>query len=126
MDLPLVSGFDRDAYVERQKATEARLREAIAVVSAYAESPAARGAPLSELRLTDGGMVLVVGKAGQEVFLGEGEVADKLARLAQVKAALVARQLSADVIHLENRARPGWVAVKLSAPASERSGGPTK
>jgi cell division protein FtsQ len=126
VDLPLISGFDRDAYVAQQETTEARLREALAVVAAYAESPAARGAPLSELRLGDGGMVLVVGKAGQEVFLGEGDVAGKLARLTQVKAALAQRQLSADVIHLENRARPGWVAVKLSAPVSERSAGPTK
>jgi cell division protein FtsQ len=106
VDLPLVSGFDRDAYVARQESTEAKLREALAVIAAYAESPAARGAPLSELRLSDSGMVLVVGKEGQEVVLGEGGVADKLARLARVKAALAARQQSADVIHLENPA--GW------------------
>lgn len=126
VDLPLVSGVDRDAYVAHPEAVEARLREALATLSAYADSPAGKGAPLSELRLGDDGMALVVGKGGQEILLGEGDVAEKLSRLAQVKQALQSRQLSAEIIHLENRARPGWVAVKLSASTPERAGGPTK
>ncbi|HYO69285.1 MAG TPA: cell division protein FtsQ, partial [Archangium sp.] len=47
-------------------------------------------------------------------------------RLSRVREELRARGLSAEVIHLENRARPGWVAVKISSPVSERNGGPAQ
>ena len=56
------------------------------------------------------------------VRLGEGETDVKLQRLSRVREELKSRGLSAEVIHLDNRARPGWVAVKLSSSASERSG----
>lgn len=128
-DLPLLSGVDREAYVAQSLATATRLREALEVAEAYAASPAGRGARLSEVRMEEDGLTLVVGKTGQEIRLGEGETAQKLARLLRVRAALESRALVADVIHLENRARSGWVAVKLTdgflvpGPASERSGG---
>jgi hypothetical protein len=42
-------------------------------------------------------------------------VAAKLARLARVQKALHARALVAEVIRLDNRARPAWVAVQVAA-----------
>jgi cell division protein FtsQ len=122
VDLPLVSGVDRDAYVARPEEAAARLCEALDLAEAYVQSPAARGWPLSEVRVADDGLTLVVGKAGQEIHMGEGATAEKLARLARVRAALEGRALVAEVIHLDNRTRPGWVAIKTSDPASERSG----
>lgn len=126
LDLPLVSGIDRDGYMARPDEAAARIREALDVAEAYAQSPVSRGALLSEVRLAEDGVTLVVGRSGQELRMGEGGVEDKLARLARVRAALEARALVADVIHLDNRARPGWVAVKTSGPASERSGAPVQ
>jgi len=126
VDLPLISGVERDAYVARPSQVTERFKDALATAQAYVESPASRGAPLSEVRLAANGTVLVTGKGGQEIHLGEGEVADKLERLTKVRAALASRQLSAEVIHLENRVRPGWVAVKVSAASFEGSGPPTK
>jgi cell division protein FtsQ len=76
---------------------------------------------LSEVRVAAEGLVLVLAD-GTEARLGEGDTDAKLQRLSRVREELRARGLSAEVIHLENRARPGWVAVKLSSPASERSG----
>jgi cell division protein FtsQ len=65
----------------------------------------------------------LVSSTGQEVQLGTGEgLEQKLQRLARVRGELAERGLSAEVIHLDNRARPGWVAVKLSGAGSERTG----
>ncbi len=101
LDLPLVTGVVRDDYVKDEAGGRERL---------------------SEVRL-DGASLSVVTVAGQEVLLGEGNTQAKLAWLTRVRRELSAKGLSAEVIHLDNRARPGWVAVKLSSPASERSGG---
>jgi len=42
-------------------------------------------------------------------------VTAKLARLARVRKELHARSLVAEVIRLDNRARPSWVAVQIAA-----------
>ncbi|MCI0572195.1 MAG: FtsQ-type POTRA domain-containing protein [Myxococcaceae bacterium] len=121
VDLPLVTGVERDAYVADPEATSARLREALAVMDAYADAGLAKAGRLSEVRLEADGTVLVTG-AGQEVRLPQGNVTPHLHRLALVRAELARRRMGAEVIHLDNRARPGWVAVKVSASASGRSG----
>jgi cell division protein FtsQ len=123
LDLPLVTGIGRDEYVEKKAQSEARFREAIAVISAYRELEGEGGRErLSEVRLEPLERVLVTGR-GQEVRLGEGETAEKLERLARVRAELRRRGVDAEVIHLDNRARPGWVAVTVSHTGSERTGG---
>jgi cell division protein FtsQ len=121
LDLPLVTGVERDAYVKDPAEVRERLRAALAVARAYAALKPGRHERLSEVRL-EGASLALVTVAGQEVRLGEGAVEAKLSRLARVRRELSAKGLAADVIHLDNRARPGWVAVKLSSPASERSG----
>jgi cell division protein FtsQ len=114
--LPLVTGIDREAYVERPAEVRGRFRAALQLARDYG---AGRGAALSEIRLEDGGAALVTAQ-GQEIRLGEGKLAEKLARLAKVRAELLKRGLSAESIHLDNRTRPGWVTVKLSSLPSER------
>ncbi|HYH98125.1 cell division protein FtsQ/DivIB [Hyalangium sp.] len=121
LDLPLVTGVERDAYVKDPAGVRERMKAAIAVAHAYAALKPGRHERLSEVRV-DGTSLALVTVAGQEVLLGEGNTEAKLTRLARVRRELSAKGLTADVIHLENRARPGWVAVKLSSPASERSG----
>ncbi|MBF5044416.1 FtsQ-type POTRA domain-containing protein [Aggregicoccus sp. 17bor-14] len=129
LDLPLVTGVDREAYVADEAHTRARFRQALEVARAYAAASPSRRERLSEVRLT-GDALTLVSATGQEVPLGEGmeaeQLAQKLARLEKVRGELAERGLSAEVIHLDNRARPGWVAVKLSGAGSERTGTATQ
>ncbi|WP_257460659.1 cell division protein FtsQ/DivIB [Archangium lipolyticum] len=121
LDLPLVTGVDREGYLGDEGRTREQFRRALAVADAYAATQPPKRERLSEVRVSPEGMVLVTAD-GLEVRMGEGETDAKLERLARVRGELRARGLSAQVIHLDNRARPGWVAVKLSSPVSERSG----
>jgi cell division protein FtsQ len=121
LDLPLVTGLDREGYVADPDAARERFRTALEVARAYAQLSPGKAERLSEVRLEAQGLALV-SVAGQEVRLGEGNSDVKLQRLARVRRELDARGLAAEIIHLDNRARPGWVAVKISSPASERSG----
>ncbi|HSP81679.1 MAG TPA: FtsQ-type POTRA domain-containing protein [Myxococcaceae bacterium] len=121
VDLPLVSGMSREDYLADEAGVRERFRRALEVAEAYAESGPGQRERLSEVRVSPAGLVLVLSD-GLEVRLGEGETEARLERLARVRAELRARGLSAEVIHLDNRARPGWVAVKLSSPNSERTG----
>ncbi len=121
LDLPLITGVDREGYLGDEGKTRERFRQALAVVDAYAATQPGKRERLSEVRVSEEGMVLVMAD-GLEVRMGEGDTDAKLERLARVREELRARGLSAQVIHLENRARPGRVAVKLSSPVSERSG----
>jgi cell division protein FtsQ len=122
VDLPLVTGLERDAYLQDTKAGSARFRGALEAMAAYATTQPSPREALSEVHLEGAGMSLVT-LSGQEVRVGEGDLDSTLQRLARVRAELHARGLVADVIHLENRTRPGWVAVKLSTPDPERGKG---
>jgi cell division protein FtsQ len=123
VDVPLITGVDREAFMSRRDETRAAMRSALEMASAYEESALSHGAPLSEVRLAAGGVTLVTGPQGQEVRMGAGATAEKLARLAKVRGELARRGVKAQVIHLDNRRRPGWVAVKLAIAGSERTGG---
>ncbi|MBZ4410274.1 FtsQ-type POTRA domain-containing protein [Myxococcus sp. XM-1-1-1] len=123
LDLPLVTGVDRDGYVADPQVARQRFQAALEVARAYTSASPGKPERLSEVRM-DGREVTLVAASGQEVRLGEGDSEVKLQRLARVRRELSARGLAAEIIHLDNRARPGWVAVKISSPASERSGSP--
>jgi cell division protein FtsQ len=125
VDLPLVTGLEREAWTEDADGAAARVREALAVVRAYEEAGLGKGGTLSEVRLEADGVVLVAGE-GQEVRLPRGDVTTHLRRLGLVRAELARRGVGAEVIHLDNRARPGWIAVRVPVPASERSGAPVR
>jgi len=130
LDLPLVTGLDREAYMADESGARERFRRALEVARAYAAALPARRERLSELHLSaQGESLTLVSATGQEVRLGagEGEVLEqKLQRLARVRTELAERGLTAEVIHLDNRARPGRVAVKLSGAGSERTGTATQ
>jgi cell division protein FtsQ len=121
LDLPLVTGVERDAYVKDSREVREQLRAALAVARSYAALKPGRHERLSEVRVQGTSLALVT-MGGQEVRLGEGDSEAKLSRLSRVRRELSARGLAAEVIHLDNRARPGWVTVKLSSAVSERSG----
>lgn len=122
-NLPLITGLDRDSYVSAPEETQGKLSLAMRASDAYQKSSASKVHSLSEVRLTPEGICLVVG-SGQEIYLGEGALSEKMARLSTVWATLESRALTAETIRLDNRVRPGWVAVKVTgAPGSERTGG---
>jgi len=112
-DLPLITGLAREQFVEAPEQSRLRLCQMLAVAAAYARSDPPPAAPLAEIRMGRSGVVLVTAQ-GQEIWMGEGDPGGALSRLKKVRVELESRGLVAQVIHLENRARPGWVAVKLS------------
>ena len=113
VDLPLVTGLDREAMTERREEALASLREALILIEAYAAEPVVGAQPLSEVNLHPEGITAVTA-SGQEIEFGEGDVLPKLGRLARVRKELHARSMVAEVIRLDNRTRPSWVAVQLA------------
>jgi cell division protein FtsQ len=109
LDLPLVTGLDRDAFVDNPELSKGRILAALSLVTAWKREDGA----LSEIRTSDLGLTAVTAD-GREVRLGEGDLDAKLVRLRRIEQELLARRLSADVIRLDNRMRPDWVTVQLS------------
>jgi cell division protein FtsQ len=121
LDLPLVTGVDREAYLADGAKAHESLLKALAMVAAYTSERSGKSERLSEVRVAGDGLVLMLSD-GTQVRMGEGATEEKLQRLGRVREGLKGKGLSAEVIHLDNRARPGWVAVKISSPVSERNG----
>lgn len=126
VDLPLVTGLGREAYAERPDEASAHFREALALESQYTRLLPGRADRVSEVRIGPFGFALVVGERGEEVQLGTGPFGDKLARLVRVREELKRRSIVAEVIRLDNRARPDWVAVRVSQVPREGRGGRTQ
>jgi len=114
LDLPVVTGISREAWVERRADVEPLLSAALALLARWAERGLDRSAPVSEIHIDpDFGTTIWAGDDGLEVRLGHGELPDKLERLERVLSALSAEGQRAEVLHLDNRRRPDWVAVRL-------------
>ncbi|MGZ6163462.1 MAG: cell division protein FtsQ/DivIB [Myxococcaceae bacterium] len=116
LDLPLLTGLTRESAEGDPSGTAARLREALAVADAYQR--AFDRPRLSEIQLGEAGFELIT-TDGVRVVLGRDDVDGQLHRLRRVRDELQKRGLLASAIHLENRVRPGWVAVQVQpgAPA---------
>lgn len=115
LDLPVVTGIGRDDWVERRAEVEPLLRGALALLDRWAERGLERRAPVSEIHISaEYGTTLWAGQDGLEVRLGNGSIPEKLARLERVLAAVAAEGRRAEVLHLENRRRPDWVAVRFA------------
>lgn len=119
LDLPLVTGITREQYMEKPEAAGEAFRRVLAIADRFEEFQKDSKERVSELRIS-GNDVTLVTSTGTEVRLGEDATAEKLERLGRVHKELHRRGLSAEVIHLDNRVRPGWVTVKVSSPLSER------
>jgi len=116
LDLPILTGISRQAWVDRKPELQLRLFAALHLLDTWQASGLSLGA-VSEIRLEDGGGFTVFahdGAAVQEVRLGAGDVSLKLQRLAQVRAALARRGERAERIDLDNPARPDQAAATLA------------
>ena len=72
----------------------------------------------------ENGHTLYVGDSGIQVRLGTTELHDKLPRLQAALESLDAAGKKAEVLHLDNRANPSWVTVRLAGVGGD-GGGPT-
>jgi cell division protein FtsQ len=101
--LPVLTGIDRAWYAEKKEASEAALREALALLAEYGARP---GRPkLSELNIDPRfGFSLFLLDGGAEVRLGRGDFSKKLARLDQIfEAVKVSPGMAAlRVVHLDH------------------------
>ena len=123
LDLPVVTGIDREAWVERRAEVEPLLTAALALLARWAERGLERRAPVSEIHVDpDYGTTLWAGHDGLEVRLGHGDLPEKLQRLERVLSAIDAEGQRAEVLHLDNRRRPDWVAVRLAGRRGDTDG----
>jgi cell division protein FtsQ len=115
LDLPVVTGISRDDWVERRAEVEPVLQGALGLLARWRERGLDRKAPLSQLRIDPVyGAIAWAGEQGFEVRLGHGDIAEKLSRLERVLASLESEGQRPEVLHLDNRRRPDWVAVRLA------------
>ena len=125
LDLPLVTGITREDYEKRREEVEPLLRAALALFERYEAVGLAARAPISEMNLdVENGHTLYVGERGIQVRLGTTELHDKLPRLQAALESLDAAGKKAEVLHLDNRANPSWVTVRLAGVGGD-GGGPT-
>ncbi len=118
LDLPVVTGISREAWIERRGEVEPLLSAALALLARWAERGLDRRAPVSEIHIDpDFGTTVWAGDDGLEVRLGHGDLPEKLDRLERVLSAVAADGQRPEVLHLDNRRRPDWVAVRLKAVA---------
>jgi cell division protein FtsQ len=115
LDLPLVTGMKREDWGKDRPAAQIRVYTALQLLDAWK----AEGLPssaLEEVRLDeDGGLTAFARDAGQlqEIRLGSRDLALKLRRLVQVRAALQRRGERAARVDLDNQGRPDWVAAQV-------------
>lgn len=114
LDLPVITGFSREDYVQRRTDVEALLSGAVALLEGYSSEGLAALAAVSEIHMdADEGVTLFLGDEGIQARLGAGDLPSKLARLRLVLESLRARGARADILHLDNRQHPSWITVRL-------------
>jgi len=99
--LPIVTGVNRDQYGAARTTSEAVFRQALALLSSYAERP--ERPKLSEVHVDPrAGFSLVLLDGSGEIRLGRGDFPAKLARLDAIVAALGSRGPGAlSVVYLD-------------------------
>ena len=115
IDLPLITGIDKEGFVENPEQSQLVLKTALAALRAFR----AEAEGLSEIRM-EGREAVVLLNSGQEVLLGESGFEKKVRKLKRIQEELEQRQLRAQVIRLNNRARPQRVTVQISRALPER------
>jgi cell division protein FtsQ len=119
LDLPVVTGLEREGFEQRRDEVQARLQGALALLERWRDAGLDRRAPVSEIHVDpELGVTVEAGDEGTEIRLGQGDLPGKLERLGRVLTALEQDGRRGEVIHLDNRRHPDWVAVR----ASGRSG----
>jgi cell division protein FtsQ len=117
---PIITGLDRDRFLDEPERARADIREALAVIAAWQANPTRPA--IGEVHLdravgltayTTTGVAVRLGRAGTE---SPTALAARLARFDRVWASLAQSNERPRLIYLDNRARPDRVTVKLAAP----------
>jgi len=110
-----VTGLAREDHVARREETERRIEAALELLDRWRDAGLDRRAAVSQVHLDpDLGVRVYAGDDGMEIRLGQGDLPGKLERLGRVLSALEADGRRAEVLHLDNRRHPDWVAVRLA------------
>ncbi|MGI5862022.1 MAG: cell division protein FtsQ/DivIB [Myxococcales bacterium] len=121
-DLPILRGVGREEYSAAPEEAEALFKQALDAMALYREAGLEQRAEISEISIDRlEGLTFFLGDDAVAVRLGQGELDKKLARLGQLFDELSRRGARAEVIRLDNRTRPGWVAVQLAEGAEKRT-----
>lgn len=113
LDLPVITGISREAWIERPMEAQERIEDVLSVLDTYAQSSVAERERLSEIHCDPlEGFTLYLGDRGPAVRLGSGELEQKLARLEQVLRFSQRRGERLEWVGLDNRTRPGWIAAR--------------
>jgi cell division protein FtsQ len=119
-DFPILRGVTREEYLGHEHEIEAMFREGLEAIASYRDAGLDKAAPVSEVKVDRvDGMTFYCGREAVAVKLGLREYREKFARLDQLFTELSRKGAHAEVIRLDNRTRPGWVAVQLAQGASE-------
>ena len=115
VDVPLVTGVSREAWLRDKGAAQLRLYSALHLLEAW-RAEGLPAAALEEIRLEEHGGFTAFARDGaglQEVRLGPRDLPLQLRRLEQLRAALARRGEHAARIELDNQTRPEWVSAQL-------------
>ncbi len=113
-DLPVITGLTRDEWTARPREARVRLGEAVELLAAVEQRTALTELPAAEVHHDEAeGLTLYLGDGEMAVKLGTGGIEAKLDRLERVLAELSRRGERAELLRLDNRTRPGWIAARL-------------
>jgi cell division protein FtsQ len=116
LDLPVIAGLSRDAWLDRKPELQLRLYGALHLLDTW-QAAGFKLASLSEVRLDEGGGFTLFDRGGgslQEIRLGQNDISLELQRLGQIRAALARRGERATRIDLDNPAHPDRAAATLA------------
>jgi len=117
IDLPVITGVDRDRFVRDRAFRTSIVLEAVALLSDYRGAGLWRDEPIGELHVeSDDGLSLYVGEDATYVRLGHGPFRPKLTRLSTVLGELGRRGARAEYVYLDNERRPDRVTVRVREP----------
>jgi cell division protein FtsQ len=114
LDLPVITGIEREAWIERREEIQPLVAGALALVTRWQALGLADRAPVAEIHVDPDFGTTVTTAAGTEIRLGQFGLEEKLSRLTRLLSQLDAEGRRAQVIHLDNRRHPEWVAVRFA------------
>jgi cell division protein FtsQ len=125
LDLPVITGLPRGDWAERPEEARQRLDEALHALGAWGERERSRTLQAAEVHLDEGeGVTLYLGDRGPAVMLGHGDFERKLDRLDRVLTEVERRGERVELVRLDNRARPGWIAARLAEATEPKTATP--
>ncbi len=113
-DLPMITGVDPDEVAKDHEGAIAKIRKALAVAEEVGRAGITKIYPLQEIHIRpDSTLVMILGRDGISVHLGDGPYRIKLAELERVLSEAERRKLVPSVIFLDNDAHPESVVVRF-------------